>query len=63
MTVKQVAAEIGIAELTVRRLLNAGEMRGYKPGQKSWRVTREELDRFKLAGGVRRPGRPAKESE
>lgn len=63
MTVRQVAEEIGIAELTVRRLLKSGELHGYKAGFKSWRITREELDRFKASGGVRRPGRPAKGEE
>ncbi|MDR3707479.1 MAG: helix-turn-helix domain-containing protein [Capsulimonadaceae bacterium] len=58
LTVEEVAQEVGLAENTVRRLLRAGDMPGYKLGHKSWRVTRERLDAFKEAGGVRRPGRP-----
>jgi excisionase family DNA binding protein len=61
MSVKQVAAEIGVVELTVRRLLNSGELKGYKLGRKTWRITRAELDQFKERGGVRRPGRPGKD--
>lgn len=61
LTVKEVAAELGLVENTVRRLLSSGAMPGYRADQKSWRVTREQLDGFKAAGGVKRQGRPRKE--
>ena len=61
LTVKQVAVELGLAENTVRRLLNEGIIRGYRANlNNSWRVTREQLDGFKAAGGVKRQGRPRK---
>ncbi len=60
MTVAEVAAELGLAVNTVRRLLNAGEMPGYRANLKSWRVTRQQLDDFKQSGGVKRQGRPRK---
>lgn len=64
LTVKQVAEEIGLAENTVRRLLNAGIIPGYRANLNNvWRVTREQLDAFKAAGGVKKQGRPRKEKE
>ena len=64
LTVKQVAVELGLAENTVRRLLNEGIVRGYRANlNNSWRVTREQLDGFKAAGGVKRQGRPRKTEE
>lgn len=56
-TVKEVAAELGLAENTVRRLLGSSAMPGYRADQKSYRITREQLDSFKT-GGVKRQGRP-----
>lgn len=61
MTAAEVAAELGLAVNTVRRMLNAGDMPGYMANKKSWRVTRQQLDQFKASGGVRRQGRPRKE--
>ena len=63
LTVAEVAAELGLAVNTVRRLLNAGDMPGYRVNLKSWRVTRQQLDGFKAAGGVKRQGRPRKTEE
>ena len=64
LTVKQVAEELGLAENTVRRLLNAGIIPGYRANLNNvWRVTRERLDGFKAAGGVKRQGRPRKIEE
>lgn len=61
LTPRQVAAELGLAYDTVRRLLIAGVLPGYKAGLRQWRITREQLDDFKARGGARRPGRPSKE--
>jgi len=57
---EDVASEIGMHPETIRRLLLAGEMPGYKAGR-HWRMTRGALDAWKAAGGVKRPGRPKAE--
>jgi len=59
LTVTEVAAELSLNPETVRRMLLAGHLAGYKAG-KRWRVTRQALDSFKASGGVRQVGRPAK---
>ncbi len=61
LTVKEVAAELGLAIDTVQRLLRSGAMPGYRADLKSWRVTREQLNAFKASGGVKPQGRPRKE--
>ena len=61
LTVREVAAELGIAYDTVRRIIQRGDLRAYHADQRNLRVTREALDEYKSAGGARRPGRPAKE--
>ncbi len=63
LTATEVAEELGLAYDTVRRLLQAGLLHGYKADLKQWRVTRAALDEFKASGGVRRPGRPFKTEE
>lgn len=60
LTTEQVADELGLAYETVRRLLAAGVIPGYKAGLRQWRVTRAALDQYKAVGGARRPGRPEK---
>lgn len=60
LTVREVADDLGLAYDTVRRLLIAGHLRGYKAGLRQWRVTRRALDEFKESGGVRWQGRPRK---
>ena len=57
LTVEEAAQELGVVEETVRRLLLAGHLSGYKAGRR-WRVTRAALDGFKASGGVRPVGRP-----
>lgn len=57
LTVTQAAAELSVVAETVRRLLLAGHLTGYKAGRR-WRVTRAALDQFKASGGVRPVGRP-----
>jgi excisionase family DNA binding protein len=61
LTPRQVAGELGLAYDTVRRLLQAGLLPGYKAGRRAWRIRREELDQFKASGGVRPQGRPRKD--
>lgn len=60
LTVLEVAESLGIAYDTVRRLLKSGDLKGYKVDLKQWRVTPNAIVEFKDGGGVRRPGRPAK---
>ena len=60
LTVTQAAEELGVVAETIRRLLLAGHLTGYKAGRR-WRVTRAALDGFKAAGGVRPVGRPRKD--
>ncbi len=60
---RAVAAELGLAYDTVRRLLQAELLRGYKADRRGqWRVTRADLDEFKAAGGVKPQGRPRKDA-
>lgn len=60
---REVAAELGLAYDTVRRLLQVELLRGYKADRRGqWRVTRAALDEFKAGGGVKPQGRPRKES-
>jgi len=63
LTVQEVAEELGLHYDTVRRLLIAGHLTGYKADLKQWRITREALDAFKASGGVRGQGRPQKERD
>jgi excisionase family DNA binding protein len=58
LTLKEVAEELGIHIDTARRLLRTGQIEGYHPDLKSWRVTREALVAFKAQGGARPQGRP-----
>ena len=60
LTVQEVAEELGLHYDTVRRLLIAGHLTGYKADLKQWRVTRAALDSFKASGGARPQGRPKK---
>jgi excisionase family DNA binding protein len=61
LTPRQVSEELGLAYDTVRRLLIAGLLPGYKAGRRAWRVRRQELDQFKASGGVKPQGRPRKD--
>lgn len=61
---RQVAAELRLAYDTVRRLLQAELLRGYKADRRGqWRVTRVALDEFKARGGVKPQGRPRKDEQ
>lgn len=62
LTVTETAEELGVAPETIRRLLLAGHLTGYKAGRR-WRVTRQALDAFKAAGGARPVGRPRTKGE
>lgn len=59
LTVSEVAEELGITEVTVRRYCQQGRL-GEKIGRQ-WLITRSELDEFKK--NRRGPGRPPKDEE
>jgi len=60
---RAVAAELGLAYDTVRRLLQAELLHGYKADRRGqWRVTRAAMDEFKARGGVKPQGRPRKDA-
>ncbi len=63
MTVREVADALGLHYDTVRRLVIAGVLPGYKAGLRQWRVSRAALDSFKASGGARPAGRPKKDEE
>lgn len=64
LAARDVAVELGLAYDTVRRLLQADLLHGYKADRRGqWRVTRVALDEFKASGGVKPQGRPRKETE
>ncbi len=64
LTPHDVAIELGLAYDTVRRLLQAELLRGYKADRRGqWRVTRAALDEFKARGGVKPQGRPRKDEQ
>ena len=44
-TVKEFAKAMGVCDLTIRRRLDSGEIKGVKVG-KYWRIPKEELDRI-----------------
>ena len=54
LTVKEAAPILGVAERTMRIMLNEGAMHGFKVGTRSkkaqWRITTAELDRFMSEG-------------
>ena len=62
LTVTEAAEELGVVAETIRRLLLAGHLTGYKAGRR-WRVTRAALDAFKASGGARPVGRPKRKGE
>ena len=51
LTPAQVADEIHVTVVTVRRWINSGALRASKAGPRKWMVRRSDLDAF-LAGGA-----------
>jgi excisionase family DNA binding protein len=45
LTPKEVAKELKVGEMTILRLLRAGELGGFKVGA-SWRILRSDLDAY-----------------
>ncbi len=51
ISTKQAAEKYNIAQVTVRKWLLEGRLKGKKVGPKLWRVSEAELDRFINEGG------------
>ena len=47
LSVREVAADLGICEKTVRQLIKAGDILAYRFGKRAFRISREELASFK----------------
>ncbi|QDK36402.1 helix-turn-helix domain-containing protein [Bdellovibrio sp. NC01] len=47
LSVKEAAAEINVSAAKVRALIRTGEIAAYRPGKRSYRVTREALETYK----------------
>jgi excisionase family DNA binding protein len=52
LTPAQVAEELQVTDVTVRRWIASEELRARKAGPRRWMIRRSDLDRF-LAGGDR----------
>ena len=52
LTPGQVADELQVTDVTVRRWIANDELRARKAGPRRWMIRRSDLDRF-LAGGAR----------
>ena len=46
LTVREVAEELGIAEVSVRKLIHAGKLPAYRPTTVTLRVRVEDLDNY-----------------
>lgn len=60
LSVSQVAAEIGLARESTKRLIETDQIRGYNAApagakKAAWRVTRASLDRFKAERAGSKP--------
>ncbi len=44
-TIEEVAKMLKVSQMTVRRLIDEGELEAFKVGNQ-WRITKEALDRF-----------------
>ena len=58
MTVPEVARELGISPSTVLYRLKAGLLSGENYGGRVWLIPREEVERAKMAGPVKRGPKP-----
>ena len=57
LTIKQVAEYLQVAELTVRRMLKDGRLRGTKLGV-LWRIPRESVEELIRTGYTAQEGNP-----
>ena len=52
LTPAQVAAEVHVTVVTVRRWINTGALRATKAGPRKWMVRRSDLDAFLSSAGI-----------
>jgi excisionase family DNA binding protein len=58
LTVSEIAAELGVTEVSVRTWIREGRLRAIKAGR-SYRVRRSDLDRMTRVNGGDRPPEPS----
>jgi excisionase family DNA binding protein len=51
LTIPEVALALNVAEITVRRMIERGELRAFRAGR-LWRIQPRELERIKDSEGV-----------
>ena len=56
LTIDQVAKQLGVKWVTVRRWIDSGELVSFKVGPRLMRVRREDLDKFIEAGRTEASG-------
>ena len=62
LTPAEVAEELKVTDVTVRRWISTGELPASKAGPRRWMIRRVDLDRF-LSDGVRGGGAAPEASE
>jgi len=50
LSVKETAEYLNISEITVKRHLYSGKLKGYKAG-KQWRIKQEDIEEYLKKGG------------
>ena len=61
LTPAQVADELHVTVVTVRRWITTGDLRASKAGPRKWMVRRSDLDTFLSGGAPAEPGVEASE--
>lgn len=59
LTPAQVAEELQVTVVTVRRWINSGALRASKAGPRRWMVRRSDLDAFLAASAPDQPAEPS----
>lgn len=58
MTVTEAAAVLGLSVAAVRRHVQMGRIRGERVGSRMWLIPKEEVDRWKGIGKLKRGPKP-----
>jgi excisionase family DNA binding protein len=53
LKVSDVADILNVSDKHVLKLIRAGELEAYRPGKRAYRVTREALEKYRAARGLR----------
>jgi excisionase family DNA binding protein len=61
LTPAQVAEELQVTVVTVRRWINSGALRASKAGPRRWMVRRSDLDAFLAAAAPDQPAEPSED--